>query len=90
MCPCCFSTSPAGPAAHWWALKPSVPVGYETAGPKPSTNPSVFGEKKKVCRVSPNPIWSPRPGADSPCEITGTMVRMIRFQSSVRCRGTTG
>ena len=60
------------------------------AGPTPRTIPSIFGEKKKVCSVSPNPICSPTPGADSVWEITGTMVRMIRFQSSFRCSGTTG
>ena len=73
------------------AVSKEAPVGF-TAKP-PQIQPlavGAFGEKKMLCRMSPKPDWLPAPGWTSLCQITGRIVRVIRFQSLFSENGMTG
>jgi hypothetical protein len=60
-------------------------------GPTPSVQPPTgfFGEKKKLCRMSPRPDSSVPVGM-SFTAASGRIVRTIRFQSSPTESGMTG
>lgn len=55
---------------------------------QPSTGS--FGEKKKLCTMSPMPDSLEIPAAGESAWIKGTMVRVIRFQSALSSKGITG
>jgi hypothetical protein len=55
----CFSSTTVGPAPHWWAVKPSPPVGNSRIGPAPMIHPlavGALGEKNRLSLVSPRPV----------------------------------
>ena len=82
----------AGPALHLRAPSESwLEVGRVKVGPKP-TSKSLATEvaKKKVGLMSPRPLSEVSPFASDGWWTIGTMVRVIRFQSSESLNGTTG
>src|SRR5271170_6602949 len=87
-----FSTTNVGPSPQ--RSEPSlvlVVVGICAIGPTPQIVPSAFdGEKKAENCVPPMPSVLPSPGASPGCQMTGTIVRVIRFQSLFNSNGTTG
>jgi hypothetical protein len=71
----------------------SVAVGNRAAGPNPVIHPPLvgsLGEKKTDCTTSPGPKAPSTPSAVDPRSIIGTIVREMRFQSSLREKGATG
>jgi hypothetical protein len=68
-----------------------VAVGSNSTGPAPHIHlPELAGDRNAVKVVSPIPFSRSSPGASRGCEITGTIVRVIRFQFSVSEKGQTG
>ena len=76
-----------GPIAHFFAeSSSSLPVGIRKAGPAPQINPlavGFFGEKKRLCVMSPMPVWLPEPGNTSLWAMIGRMVREMTVQVSL-------
>ncbi|MFC6980720.1 hypothetical protein [Microbulbifer taiwanensis] len=71
----------------------SVVVGSRNTGPAPQVIPFAvgsFGEKNRLWVVAPRPVWVPLPGKILRWLITGSMVRLIRFQLSLIEMGMTG
>jgi len=48
------------------------------------------GDRKRLCMVSPVPTIRPEPSTRSSDQLTGRMVREMRFQSGVSVIGITG
>ena len=65
-------------------------VGIRKAGPTPQVMPPFEGLRNAVTTESPNPDSEVLAPVRSNCDATGTMVRVIRFQSSDNRKGTTG
>lgn len=86
------STTTAGPRPQFWL--PSfglLCVGNCITGPPPQMIfPGLAGERKAVNTVSPTPLVRSSPGESEGIEMTGTMVRVMMFQSSLTETGITG
>ena len=66
-------------------------VGNWAMGPTPQKNsPGLAGERNAEKKVSPRPNWVFCPGPKGGWEMTGNMVRVIRFQFVPRRIGITG
>src|SRR5262245_34063338 len=91
-CPCIVNATAAGPKLNLPLPRSlSVAVGNVNVGPTPQiSSPGFAGDKKNVGLMSPSPVALPSPGASDGRLITGMMIRVIRFQFSVRLIGITG
>jgi hypothetical protein len=66
-------------------------VGNCTTGPAPQIHsPGLAGDRNAVNVVSPMPVLLSMFGPSDGCQITGTMVRVMMFQSSLMETGITG
>ena len=81
-----------GPRPHLSApSRLSVAVGNRKTGPAPQiTFPGSLGDRNPVKVVSPSPVSRSWPGERPGWDTIGTIVRVIRFQSSVSSNGQTG
>src|SRR5512139_3513641 len=92
--PVCFRATAVGPRPHFSAPSTTwVAVGNKKTGPAPQIQPpavGAFGEKNRLAVVSPRPDSFDVAAGKSRRSTSGTMVRVIRFQSSLSENGTTG
>src|SRR5262245_4831079 len=81
-----------GPALHFSVpSRESVAVGNVNAEPRPQVNlPGLAGERNRVGLMSPRPKALGNPGAGDGMLMTGVIVRVMRFHSSLIWSGITG
>src|SRR5215813_2969510 len=80
--PCsCVSATAVGPRPHFLAPRAlSEALGERNTEPTPQIHPprdGAFGDKKKLCVMSPRPAVLSPPGTDDAAEITGIIVRIM-------------
>ena len=87
-----ISATPAGPADHFRLPRTvSVADGTVNVGPTPQMNgPAARGDRKKVGLMSPSPMAELTADESRCCPTTGTIVRVMTFQSSLIWNGITG
>src|SRR5579885_1164984 len=85
------STTAEGPAPQRLLPTDGFVAGSNMAGPAPQNHfPGCAGERNRDALVLPRPKLDSPPGDSAGSQVSGMMVRVIRFQSSLKWKGITG